>query len=115
MHEVGLARQLLDIAESAAKADGAAAITKIGLRLGAMAGVVPDALSFAFEVARQGTMAEQAVLEVEYLPLVCYCEPCQLAFEVDDRFGIALCPRCDEPSAEIRQGTEFTVSYLEVT
>jgi hydrogenase nickel incorporation protein HypA/HybF len=115
MHEVGLARQLLDIAESAAKEHGATAITKVGLRLGAMAGVVPDALSFAFEVARQGTMAEQAVLEVEYLPLVCYCESCRAAFEVDDRFGIALCPQCGEPSAEIRQGTEFTVSYLEVT
>lgn len=115
MHEVGLARQVLDIAEAAAKEQGAQSITKVGLRIGAMAGVVPDALSFAFEVARQGSMAEQAVLEVEYLPLVCYCESCQAVFEVEDRFGIALCPSCDEPSAEIRQGTEFTVSYLEVT
>jgi hydrogenase nickel incorporation protein HypA/HybF len=115
MHEVGLARQVLEIAESAARAEGARAITKIGLRVGAMAGVVPDALTFAFEVAKRGTLAERAVLDVEYVPLVCYCEGCGLAFEAEDRFGIALCPRCGEPSADVRQGTEFTVSYLEVT
>ncbi len=114
MHEVGLARSIVDIAVEAATRDGAGRIARIGVRVGAMAGVEADALDFAFEVARRGTPAEGATLAIELVPLVCHCGACDLDFPVDNRYGIALCPSCDAPSGDIRQGSELDVSFVEV-
>lgn len=114
MHEFGLAVSMLEIAEAAARADGAERIDKIHLEIGALAGVVPEALDFAFLGAREGTMAAEAELAVTYLPAIAYCATCEREFELDNRFGIALCPSCDTPSADLRQGREMHVSHLEV-
>lgn len=114
MHEFSLVVSMLDLAETAARADGASRIEAIHLEVGALAGVVPEALTFAFGVARQGTMAEHARLEVHALPATAYCEACRTTFELDDRFGIATCPGCGTLSADLRQGRELHVSHLEV-
>lgn len=114
MHEVGIARSIVDIAVQAALGDGASRVARVGVRVGAMAGVEAEALDFAFAVARQGTPAEGATLEVERVPLVCHCAGCDLDFEVDNRYGVALCPRCDVPSGDVRRGAELEVSFVEV-
>ncbi len=115
MHELSLVLSMLRVAEDAARQDGASRIDAIHLEIGALAGVVPEALEFAFGAAREGTMAEHARLDVTYLPAIAYCRTCEAAFELDNRFGIALCPTCGTPSADLRQGREMHVSHLEVT
>jgi hydrogenase nickel incorporation protein HypA/HybF len=115
MHEFSLVVRMLDLAEEAARAQGARRIDAIHLEVGALAGVVPEALEFAFGGARQGTMAEDARLEVAYLPAIAYCATCEGTFELDNRFGIAVCPTCDGPSADLRQGRELHLTHLEVT
>ena len=114
MHEGGIVARMLELAEETARSQGARTIHKIGLRIGALSAVVPEALFFAFEALRVGTMAENAELEVEWIPVVAYCEDCDLEFETDDRFGIYLCPHCGEPTAEMRRGDELEISFLEV-
>ena len=69
MHEVGIMQSALDIALEWAQKQGGERIHRLGLRVGALSGVVADALEFAFEVIKQETPAENASLEVEYIPL----------------------------------------------
>jgi hydrogenase nickel incorporation protein HypA/HybF len=114
MHELSIAKNIIEIAEQHARQEGAAAITKVALQIGKLSGVVPEALEFAFEVARMDTMAAGAELEMEIVPLVCSCSDCELEFTVEDRHGIALCPRCGQPSGDIRRGQELAVHALEV-
>jgi len=114
VHELGLMQSVLEIAEGYARREGARAIREIGLRVGALSGVEPAALEFAFEAAKQGTLAEQARLAVQWVPLVAFCEACTVEFAVDSPFGIALCPLCDEPAAALKRGQELEVEYLEV-
>lgn len=114
MHELSLMNSILDIAQEHAQREQARSIRTIALRVGALSGVDPQALEFAFEAARIGTMAQEARLEVEYVPLVAYCQPCDQEFGVDSPFAIALCPFCGEPTAVLRQGEELEVKYLEV-
>ncbi len=106
---------LINVAEDAARAERAERIEAIFVEIGALAGVVPEALEFAFGGAREGTMAADARLEVTYLPAIAYCASCRSEFELDNRFGIAVCPVCDTPSADLRQGREMHVSHLEVS
>jgi hydrogenase nickel incorporation protein HypA/HybF len=65
MHELSLAIALVEVASDAAKGLGAAGVNRLFVRLGAGAGVVPEALRFSFDVAAEGTIVQGARLEVE--------------------------------------------------
>lgn len=114
MHELGIARSVVDIALETARRGNARRVTRVGLRVGALAGVEREALDLAFDAARRGTPAESAELRVERVPLRCHCRACDLDFDVEDRYGIARCPRCARVSGDIRGGLELEVSYIEV-
>ena len=113
MHELSLTRSLLEIAEEHARGAGAKIIVGITLEVGALSGAVPEALAFAFEVCRQGTMAEGATLEIERVPIRCHCRVCAQEFEPAD--FVCECPRCGRPSTDIRRGRELQVTSLEVS
>ena len=50
MHEYSLVRALLDQVEREAHARGASAVHKLGLKIGALAGVEPELLASAYDV-----------------------------------------------------------------
>jgi hydrogenase nickel incorporation protein HypA/HybF len=114
MHEVSIAQSILAIADEYARRNDATSITVIGLRVGELSGVVAEALETAFDIAKQGTLAEQARLEIENLPLIAFCQHCQQEFKVSNPYAIARCPTCTALSHDLRQGQELDVSYLEV-
>jgi hydrogenase nickel incorporation protein HypA/HybF len=113
MHEVGIMQSALDIALEWAQRQGAARIHRLGLRVGALSGVVPDALEFAFEVLKQDTPAATARLEVETIPLRAYCPDCEREFTAEAFWVV--CPDCDRMDTEIRQGRELEVAYVELS
>ena len=113
MHEVGLMENALAIALDYAARDQAHRIHKICLRVGALSGVEPEALRFAFDIVAQDTIAEAAQLEIEPCPTRCYCAACQTEFEPID--GGYECPTCHVWSASILQGKELELASLEVS
>ena len=113
MHEVGLVQSALEIALDHAAQQGAQQIHRLKLRVGALSGVVPEALQFAFEVVVCGTMAEGALLEIEDVPVICFCPTCQKEFSAPGWFFD--CPSCGQPSADVRQGAELELASLEVS
>jgi hydrogenase nickel incorporation protein HypA/HybF len=65
MHELGIANSVLDaVREEVARRPGAVAL-KVGVRIGELAGVDPDALAFGFEVLTSGTEWKDLKLEIE--------------------------------------------------
>ena len=113
MHEVGIIQNTLEAALKTAQASGAQRIHNVRMRVGRMSGVVPEALHFAFEVARQGTLAAQAELIIESVPVTCWCDPCQLEFEDGDL--LYECPRCRQVSTELRRGHELELTSVEIS
>lgn len=65
LHELTLAANLLDLTEEHARASGLVRVERVHVAIGALAAVDEDALAFAFEVARRGTVAATAVLVIE--------------------------------------------------
>jgi hydrogenase nickel incorporation protein HypA/HybF len=112
MHEVGIMRSAINIAEQEARAAGATKIHEIRLRIGQMSGVVPEALEHAFTVLKDGTMAEEGRLVVDFVPAVCWCSVCQREFESSTI--LCVCPDCKVPSGDIRKGRELEIVSLEV-
>ena len=113
MHEVSLMQQTLQIACAQARAINADRIHTLRMRIGPLAGVVREALEFAFEALKPGTPAAEARLEIEAAPLVCYCRHCAATFERDSIDYV--CPGCDGVDVDIHGGTEMELTTMEVS
>jgi len=113
MHEASLIESVLHMASSQMRRHGGKRIHRLTLRIGALSGVAPDALAFAFEALKRGTAAREAVLDVEYLPLRLFCPACRREFEPPGYLGA--CPACGSWQCEVRQGRELDLVSLEVS
>lgn len=107
IHEVGIAQQIVQLAEQAARRHGLTTIREIEVEVGPLSGVNLESLRFAFEVVRRGTLAAEAVLTVRTAPLVLRCRNCQseYAAEPDD----LACPVCEQEAVEVLQGREMVL------
>jgi hydrogenase nickel incorporation protein HypA/HybF len=65
MHEVGIASGILEAVQKETAAHQPARAVKVGVRIGAMAGVDPDSLTFCFEALVKGTDLEPLELAIE--------------------------------------------------
>jgi len=102
----------LTLALAQAQKAGATRVHEVRLRIGALSGVVPEALQFAFEALAPGTAAEGGQLVIENVPARFWCGTCAREFQSDDMF--AECPDCHQPSVELRAGREMEVASLEI-
>jgi len=113
MHEVGIAQGILDIAIENCKKRGYSGIESIKVKIGKAAGVVPDSLLFAFEVAKLDTIAEKASLAIDEIPVSGFCNDCSKEFTVDEAY-VVCCPYCKGFSIRIDTGRELNVEEMEV-
>jgi hydrogenase nickel incorporation protein HypA/HybF len=111
MHEMAIIQGMLDIVESEAREHQSPRVEKIKLLIGEFAGVVREALEFAFEVARQGTLAQDAELEIEIVPLRKRCNVCG-SDRISGGFDL-LCEKCLSP-VEIVAGREMRIDYIDL-
>lgn len=110
MHEVSLMENMLVMVERAACAEGGGPVKVIHLRIGEMSGVNIDALSFAFDVLKKGTIAEGGRLEFEKVQLEARCRSCGARFHPDG--FVFLCGSCSSGDLEITSGREMQVDYI---
>lgn len=109
MHEMSIAMAVVGQVEEAAGAEGAGAVESVRLQVGELAGVVPDALRFCFELACAGTVLAGAELSFDPVPGRARCEPC--AGEWDTGMPPNLCcPQCDGAAAELVSGRELRIT-----
>jgi hydrogenase nickel incorporation protein HypA/HybF len=106
-------QDMLTLAAQQARQAGGQRIHRVMMRVGALSGVVSETLVFAFDVLKKDTMADAATLEIEAVPLVCYCHQCAAEFTPTDL--ICECPQCHEISTDLRSGREVELTSLEVS
>lgn len=110
MHEYSIVQSLFDRIDEQAEAHGAAAVTRVRLRIGSMSGVEVDLLKSAFDLFRQGTICENAEMEVVFVEAVWGCQRCKQPIPI----GAALrCGACDMP-ARLLEGDEIVLDQLEL-
>ncbi len=113
MHELGLLRSVVAAVDQAAQKAGATSVSAVGLRLGSLAGAVPEALTGSWPIATAGTPLAAARLEIEWLPASVWCAACQREQPVDEFFALA-CPICAAITPTLTQGKEFQVSWVDM-
>jgi len=112
MHELGIANSILETIEKEADKNRGTRFEKVGLRIGDLAAVDVDALTFGWEAITKGTKWEPLKLEIERVPRKNRCDQCGCVFEVHD-FTELECPRCEAfPTFNI-SGDELEIAYIE--
>ena len=113
MHELSIAHSLVESAVDAAEKAGARRVTRVLLRLGALSGVVRNALEFGYEITTQGTLLEGSELVIEELPVIVDCDVCHSQTTLHDLQGFA-CPACGAPGPRMIQGRELELQSIEI-
>jgi hydrogenase nickel incorporation protein HypA/HybF len=109
MHEMALTQSLVEaVCEHAA----GRRVHSVKLEVGALCAVVPDAMTFCFELATEGTVADGARLDVDIRPGTARCRSCGKHFELTD--PILLCP-CGSADVEVLAGRDLKILSMEVS
>lgn len=112
MHEFAVCRDLLTQAAQVARRHGARSVSRILVRLGPLAGVEAALLRQAFTLARLGTVAETAELELETLPIRVRCRSC--GGESEAAANRLLCGCCGDWRTDLLSGDEMILASLEL-
>ena len=109
MHELAVAESVVS---SVLERTGDRAVSTVRLRVGRLSGVVPDSLSFCFELAAAGTRLEGAGLEIREEDGRAHCRTCACDFTLTDPFLLCSCGSAD---VEVLSGRELSVMSVEVS
>jgi hydrogenase nickel incorporation protein HypA/HybF len=112
MHELGITRSIIDIAEEHASRHGARRVRSVTILIGALSGVMAEAVEFCFEACAQGTRLEGARLIIEHRQGLGRCRQCQSEATLENM--LACCPACGSFAIDLLQGDELRISELEV-
>ncbi|MEO0091314.1 MAG: hydrogenase maturation nickel metallochaperone HypA [candidate division WOR-3 bacterium] len=108
MHEFSITQSILNQALSTAQKHNAKRINKIKLQLGEASAIIPECVSFYFDQIKIGTIAENAVLDFEKIPLKTRCPKCKKEFT-----GLEITCNCQK-GVEIISGQEMIIEYIDI-
>ena len=112
MHELSIARSLVEGVAEAARREGARRAVVVRVRIGVLSGVEAWPLRQAFPFAAAGTVAEGADLQIEEVPARVRCRACGLEFAPDDPFFV--CTRCQSMDVDILNGRELSLVSVDL-
>ena len=112
MHEVSIAENIIDIIKCSLNTEQFSQILSLHLKVGPLSGVDPEALKFALESIAEGTLIENAAINIEVTEIQGFCFKCGGEFNASDiRF---ICPLCGSNEVKIVSGNELEIIDLEV-
>jgi len=112
MHEMSLAESVREIVQETARASGARRVAAVRLEIGKLAQVEIEAMRFAFEVVKIGSLAHSARLEIVEVDGAAWCMKCGLPVRITQR-GDA-CPTCSSYQLQVTGGDRMRVMDIEI-
>ncbi len=112
MHEMSLAESVREIVDEIARSNGARSVTAVRLEIGKLAQVEIEAMRFAFDVVKRGSLADGARLEIVEIDGSAWCMRCSHAVVIAQR-GDA-CPKCDSYQLQVTGGDRMRVMDIEI-
>jgi hydrogenase nickel incorporation protein HypA/HybF len=113
MHELSVCQSLLDQVARIAADHGANRVERVLLRIGPLSGIEAPLLRHAYPIAAAGTIAEDAVLDIEPAPVRVHCVTC--GAETDATPNRLLCGACGDWHTRLVSGDEMLLASLELS
>jgi len=112
MHELAICQSLMEQVESIAHERDAKRVTSITIGMGPLSGVEFQLLKNAYPIASAGTVAEDAELVIEHLPIRVRCNQC--GSESDALPNKLTCKQCGDWRTTLISGDEMMLMSLEL-
>ena len=110
MHEFSLAEEVIKLARQEAGKNRARTVNEITIEVGNMSGIEPEAFESAIGILSEGSILENAHINILRISGKGKCTGCGREFELKGR--IDTCPVCHSFPSEITGGNEFRVVSL---
>lgn len=111
MHEISIAKDLSEIVLEVAAHENLAKVTKVNISFGQMIQIVPDIFNFAFRESVRDTIAMDATVDIEILPVKIKCKSCKAEILIND--NSFSCNNCGSTELDIIQGKELFIKSIE--
>lgn len=111
MHEMSVAMSIVQSVTDAIEADGGV-VAAVAVRVGAMSGVIPEALRFAWKPASAGTVLDGARLDIEDVAAAVFCPTCDAQRELPGQRMV--CPVCKTRCPQLVRGRELDILSVEM-
>ena len=109
MHELGITRNVVAIVGEHARGQK---VLRVTLEVGLLSGMLPEAISFCFDICSAGTPLQGARLEIVEIPGRGHCSSCGAEPVMTAPLG--RCPECREPSLRMVAGAELNIKEMEL-
>jgi hydrogenase nickel incorporation protein HypA/HybF len=110
MHEIGYCEGVVDAVERRA---AGRRVARVGVRVGVLHRIVPDAFEQSFQLVAAGGVADGARTDVTVVPCGAHCTACGARFEAAD--AAPPCPSCGSLDVEVAGGDELVLEWIEYT
>ena len=112
MHELSLCQNIIEIVEQQCQQHNVNKVTDLWLEVGALSCIEPGALEFGFEMAAQGTPAENCKLHLIPIPAKAWCWDCKQFVEI--QVNNSTCPNCGSVHLQRQSGDELRIKEISV-
>jgi hydrogenase nickel incorporation protein HypA/HybF len=113
MHEMGVAMQIVEIATASIPGHlPGARVAKVNLKVGKLSAIVPDSLTFCFDVVAKDTPLEGARLDITEIPVQAACNACRNEWTIDQ--PAFSCPACNSGDITLLTGRELDIESIEL-
>jgi len=112
VHELGIAQQLIEMAEDAARRQHVDRVLSVRVDIGSLSGVLPDALTFCFDACTRQTLLEGCRLEINQIAAQARCQSCAQTYALNHYFDS--CPFCCAADKVVLCGEELQLREMEV-
>jgi hydrogenase nickel incorporation protein HypA/HybF len=112
MHELSLAMSVREIVEDAAEKNGSKKVNEVNIIVGEFSSVSVDALEFALEVAKKGSVFENAKINIKSTKTILSCSQCKEETIMEDY--IFKCGSCGSSSVSILSGDRMYVESIDI-
>lgn len=112
MHEMSVAQNIIEIIHQHVPEDEWTRVSAVRLKIGAVAGIVSDSLSFSFQAITADTPLRNSHLQVEHVPFTIFCNACKRSS--GNEIGYCICEWCGSADTRTLSGTELNVTEIEI-
>ena len=112
MYELSICQSIIDQVTEIAAQNNAHAVTKIIVQIGPLSGVEAPLLEHAFPIASAGSIAQNAILETQLLPIRVRCNLC--ANENEASISKLICSACGSWQTSLLSGDEMLLKSIEL-
>lgn len=112
MHELAICQSLINQLEAIANERNAQSVSSILVGMGPLSGVEAQLLKNAYPIASAGTVAENAELVIELLPIKVKCNEC--GSESEAKPNKLVCKQCGNWRTTLISGDELLLLSVEL-